>query len=60
MFFTTESYESLYCMRCHRDGLWTTLRCDRELKIDNGPEQPDGLASRYEGICLRCCDHNHG
>jgi hypothetical protein len=27
---------------------------------DNGPVQEDGIDSRYEAICLRCCGHNHG
>lgn len=53
-------YESAYCVRCHRDTLPLGQLCDRTERADLGPEQPEGINSRYEGLCLRCCDHNHG
>lgn len=60
--FETTAYESLYCDTCHRDGLWPSLLCTRlgSYFADNGPDPVEGLASRYEGTCLRCCGHNHG
>lgn len=58
--FTTNNYESAYCVKCHRDRLWVSLLCDREGRTDNGPEHEGDLASRYEGRCIKCCGHNHG
>lgn len=53
---------SAYCMRCTEDDLsWGMLcrRPDQVEIIDHGPDHDPDLA-RYEGICQRCCGHNHG
>lgn len=55
-----DPYLSVYCYYCHRDRLPYGLLCKRSEQSDNGPEQPEGIESRWEGTCLRCCDHNHG
>lgn len=50
-----------YCIGCHRDDLPTSLLCDREARADNGPDRDrEALPARFEGLCLRCCSHNHG
>lgn len=52
--------ESAYCIRCHRDSLPVSMLCGRDEIYDNGADRDPELISRYEGRCLRCCDHNHG
>ena len=51
------------CMKCGVvDGL--VLFCDGRpdtIIHDNGPDFLDlGIEARYDALCLRCCDHNHG
>jgi len=50
-----------YCMKCGAEDLSTGMICRRPGApfIDNGADH-DADICRYEGICLRCCDHNHG
>lgn len=48
-----------YCIRCMKENIPSNWLCDRSKKTDNGPDH-DADLSRYEGTCLRCCDHNHG
>lgn len=52
--------DAAYCLKCHRDDLPTSLLCDRTKVADLGADRDPELLARYEGICLRCCDHNHG
>jgi len=52
--------ETAYCMRCISEDMPTGHLCKRSVVIDNGPEARDNGLCRYEGICLRCCNHNHG
>lgn len=49
-----------YCIRCHRDDLPHSLLCRREEITDLGADRDPDLLARYEGRCLRCCNHNHG
>lgn len=50
---------SAYCMQCHQDTN-TGILCDREQRFDNGADRDlEAMPMRYEGVCLRCCDHNH-
>lgn len=52
--------DTAYCIRCYREDLPTGQLCKRGEVIDNGTQATaEGLA-RYEGLCLRCCGHNHG
>jgi len=55
-----EALQSAYCRKCGRDDLPTSLLCDRAPTTDLGIDRDSDLTARYEGICLRCCDHNHG
>lgn len=50
-----------FCMRCHEEDLPPSWLCRRpgEPFIDHGQDYDPDLA-RYEGICQRCCEHNHG
>lgn len=52
---------SSFCIRCHTEDLAVGMICRRSDSpfYDHGPDTEADLA-RYEGICLRCCDHNHG
>ena len=49
-----------YCIRCQAEDLPLGMICRRADSpfFDNGPDTE--LDCRYEGICLRCCGHNHG
>ena len=52
--------DASYCRRCGDDNLPQSFLCTRPGQVvkDNGPDTE--LDARYEGICIRCCDHNHG
>lgn len=52
--------DSAYCVRCHKDDLPYGMLCGREAIRDNGENRDPSLVARYEGRCLRCCEHNHG
>ena len=58
---TAQAFPTAFCMRCHEEDLPPSLLCRRpgQVFIDHGPDHDPELA-RYEGICLRCCGHNHG
>ncbi len=51
--------DSAYCVKCHREGLSLGVMCDREALTDCGADREADITSRYEGRCLRCCNHNH-
>ena len=50
-----------HCIRCHREDFPMGTICQRPGAefYDNGTERDVDVA-RYEGFCLRCCNHNHG
>lgn len=50
---------SAYCTRCGDDELAYGTLCTRTERVDLGEDREEGLA-RYEGLCMRCCSHNHG
>jgi hypothetical protein len=52
--------DGAYCIRCQREGLPLGMLCDRDVITDHGADRDPDLESRYEGRCLRCCEHNHG
>lgn len=59
---TAQALPTAYCMRCTEEDLppsWLCRRPGQEAVIDHGPDHDPDLA-RYEGICQRCCGHNHG
>ncbi len=52
-----------FCMKCLDDDLPVGMLCRRgdHPFIDNGPSGGrDPEVCQYEGVCLRCCGHNHG
>lgn len=58
---SAEASGSAFCMRCHTEDLPLGMLCRRgdHPFVDHGPDGDPDLA-RYEGVCLRCCGHNHG
>jgi hypothetical protein len=52
--------DTAYCIRCHTDNLPVGMLCQRGDVTDLGADRDEDIASRYEGRCLRCCEHNHG
>lgn len=49
-----------YCRRCHRDDLPHGILCNRESILDNGADRDQEYEpARFEGVCMRCCAHNH-
>lgn len=52
--------DAAYCITCHHDDLPRSLLCDRQGIADLGRDRDADLVARFEGVCLRCCNHNHG
>ena len=51
-----------YCMTC-TDEVVATMLCRRPGSefFDNGADRDtEQVPARYEGVCYRCCGHNHG